>query len=350
MQGMTIVELIVVLALSLGVIGTISQVFLASKRNYIAQAQIAEMQANARHALQSLSDDIRMAGYLGENQEFWNIVETSDNSQDFPANITDECFKVNAGGTPFRWIAPFIENDGGAGANVYYGPTLAGQDDAANLFQDCIDTADNYQGTTDVISLHYVGPDAVPDVDSGNGLQANTYYARVNLTGGIVFQCDATEACVPTGAPAGTNYPLNAITYFVSSCADAGDDDTCGTADDIPGLKKVWLKPDGSVGKATVAEGVVNMQIRYGRDTDGDDLPDRYYDATGFAFNDDTYWDDWAEVRSVRIWLLMRSDNKEPGYVARAPVDGFSLGDQDVPPVDGYRYQVFNMTVSLRNG
>lgn len=342
--GISLVEIMVALALSTAVITMISQVFLSVKRSHVTQANIATMQANARHALQVLSETVRMAGYMGENQEYWNISETADLSQLLPGTITSECFTTDSGSGSYRWLFPAIYADGGSGKDTFYGPMLLGQDGGSSNFDGCISADDKFQANTDVISVHYVGPEPVYDAH----LTASTLYARVNLTGGRLFRCDASGSCVPSDNVAGEiNYPIRATTFYVSSCASPGPDGTCDTSDDIPGLRKVYLHSDGKVYDRAVAEGVVNMQVRYGLDTNDDGLPDKYVDAGTMPFKSKSNWKTWATVRSVRIWLLMRSDMREAGF--NAAKSSFTLANQTVNTVAGYRYQAYSVTISLRN-
>ncbi len=347
--GLSLVEIMVVLTLSVSVIGVVSQVFLSVKRSHISQTQITTMQANARHALQVLSENIRMAGYIGENQEFWNVKETADSSQKLPATIADECFTTDNASVAYRWVFPIMYNDGGTAPNIHFGPMLYGQDDGSSFFSGCIKSADRYQSNTDTISSHFVGPKSVPDAASGAGLKKKTLYARVSLNGGKAFFCDSTDNCVPTDGVSGElNYPIQAVTFFVSSCAAPGPDGACGTSDDIPGLMKIWLKPDGTVGKTTVAEGVVDMQVRYGLDSSGDGLADQYVDGDVLHFKNKAHWKKMAAIKSVRIWLLMRGNFKESGFGAAK--SSFALADQTRTTTDGYRYQLYDLTVSIRNG
>lgn len=163
-----------------------------------------------------------------------------------------------------------------------------------------------------------------------------------------MFRCDSTDNCVPSDGVSGeVNYPIRATTFFVSSCVSTGADGVCGTSDDIPGLKKVWLRPDGTVAKSTVIEGVANMQVRYGVDSNDDGLPDQYIDSSSIHFKNKTHWKKWSQVRSVRIWLLMRSNAPEAGYVAAK--SSYTLANDTTTAAGGYRYQTFNLTVSLRN-
>lgn len=64
-RGLTLVELMVSMVISLVILGGVIQSVIASKAAYTLQEEMARMQENARFALDRLGTDIRMAGYSG---------------------------------------------------------------------------------------------------------------------------------------------------------------------------------------------------------------------------------------------------------------------------------------------
>ncbi|MES2606990.1 MAG: prepilin-type N-terminal cleavage/methylation domain-containing protein, partial [Pseudomonadota bacterium] len=63
--GLTLVEMMVSITISLVVLSGVVQVLVVSKSNFITVREMASMQENARFALKYLTDEIRMAGYSG---------------------------------------------------------------------------------------------------------------------------------------------------------------------------------------------------------------------------------------------------------------------------------------------
>ena len=61
--GFTLVELLVAMAISLIVMGSIYSVYRSQQKSYIAQEQVAMMQQNLRAGMTMMTRDIRMAGY-----------------------------------------------------------------------------------------------------------------------------------------------------------------------------------------------------------------------------------------------------------------------------------------------
>lgn len=93
-------------------------------------------------------------------------------------------------------------------------------------------------------------------------------------------------------------------------------------------------------------EGVQDMQIFYGEDTNGDRIVDQYVDANAVA--------DWANVLSVRVNLLLVSLENNLANAAQTilfPADtggagtvgnSFAAGDRRI-------YQTFTTTIGIRN-
>jgi hypothetical protein len=154
-------------------------------------------------------------------------------------------------------------------------------------------------------------------------------------------------------APNTANYPVYAATYYVRKCHVPGEDGTCATShDDIPTLVRAILQADGSVTTEVVATGVADIQIRFGVDTDAtaDGYANRYVDPDDSwlgSFQSDSKWPRWSRIRTVRVWLLMRSREKLPGYTSN--VVTYALGDHTFSTEAGYRYQLYTSTVAIRN-
>ena len=99
-----------------------------------------------------------------------------------------------------------------------------------------------------------------------------------------------------------------------------------------------------SIENQELIEGVENMQIMYGVDTDQDGIPENYYVAGVATLNDDTAW---GNVVSVKIALLLRT--VETGFGSDTKTYSL-LGVDNVNPIDmGVRRRVFTTTIQLRN-
>ena len=64
-SGMTLIEIMIALTLSLILTGGVIQLFLTSKQTFRMNEAMAGVQESGRFALETLSRDLRMAGYQG---------------------------------------------------------------------------------------------------------------------------------------------------------------------------------------------------------------------------------------------------------------------------------------------
>ena len=94
--------------------------------------------------------------------------------------------------------------------------------------------------------------------------------------------------------------------YYVASC------NACTPSDGIPTLKRIEII-DNAVRVVSLAEGVINMQVEYAFDTNGDGSPEQYLTSTTA---DTTPTSFWSNVVAVRLHMLMRSTE---GAACRRP-------------------------------
>lgn len=331
-RGMGLIEVLVALFLSVVLIGVIIQVFISSQLSYSIQERLSRMQENARVAVDTLSRDLLNAGFIGEVQEYWNITSAVAPNQ-LPA-VAGECFT-----SPYRWIAPMVA------VGTVYPPSLIGINNGFSQVSGCVISA-NYQSNTDIVSVHYVSGEKIADAN----LQNNTLYLRSNLQGGLAFKCHLTGNCLPAAAPVASsttaNHRLYAASYYIRPWQSvAGDGQPT-----LVRAKLDFLGCTGSppcVSHEVIAEGVENLQIRFGIDGDDDGFPDQYLDAQDVSTLS-TVADSvkWHRVTSVRIWLLMRSDQKD---IAFTDAKTYVLGDRTFTPNDSYRRSLVSTTVAIRN-
>lgn len=331
-RGGGLVEVLVALFLSVVLVGIVIQVFVSSKLNYGIQERLSRMQENARQAIDTLSQDLRNVGFIGEVQEYWDI--TAAAAPNALPLIAGECFIV-----PYRWAAPMVAVGG------IYPPSLVGANNGRGKLIGCIPNA-NYQLNSDVLSVHYGVAEPLADA----GLQINTLYLRSNLQGGMAFKCQTTGACLPVGGPVASattaNYRLYAATYYLRPWQTA-------VGDGLPTLIRAKLDAAGCAGAPpcinheVIAEGIEDMQIRFGIDNDDDGFADQYVDAQNISTLASIIdVKEWHRVTSVRIWLLMRSEKEDPNFTDEKT---YVMGDRSVTPKDGYRRSLVSTTVALRN-
>jgi len=86
--GFSLVELLIAIAISGIVLAAVSSLFIMQNKSYSVQEQVAEMQQNARAAMDIMAREIRMAGYDPTGSANASIVSATSNSINFTQDIT----------------------------------------------------------------------------------------------------------------------------------------------------------------------------------------------------------------------------------------------------------------------
>jgi type IV pilus assembly protein PilW len=96
----------------------------------------------------------------------------------------------------------------------------------------------------------------------------------------------------------------------------------------------------GAMTDEELVAGIEDLQVRFGVDTDGDAGLDAYVDPGAVPAG--------ARVVAATVWLRVRAEDTEPGYV---DVTHYRYADMaaDWVPGDGYRRLLVSRTIQLRN-
>ncbi|MBL8201316.1 MAG: PilW family protein [Chromatiales bacterium] len=327
-RGVGLVEIMISLTLGLIVTGAIVQIYLTTKRQNDMQTSLTGRQESARFAAQLIQRDAQMAGFRGCLRDLGTVVNTLNNSNNFLYNYGQHVVGFeNAGGLPAS-ITNVVP-----GTDVL---TLRTVDDTNVVLAAGMATSSDSPVTT-------AGLDPVPLANGDIALVAD-------CSGAAVFQVDkynpGTGAIehVSAGVPGNSTlnlgrrfatgaqvFRLRTTTYYIRESAN-------GTG---PALwRRVGLQP-----AEELAEGIENMQVLYGQDTDGDQSPDVYRAANAVT--------NWGQVVSLQVALLAAGTQDR---VADADPRTFDLLGQVVDPTnggalpsDGRVRRVVSFTVALRN-
>ena len=308
-RGFSLVELMVSMVITLILLAGIGQIFLSSKKSYTLQDSLSRMQENGRYAMDTISQDLRRAGYWGGNADIKLI-----------------------GGTLLR----LDEN----------GTCLSGNNDWARRLDKKIfglnDNRTNYgclPSTTlpaqDVLVVRFAAPWQVGGTSTPTFLNDH-FYLRSSLFEGKLFK-GSDEAINPITAAAVRTSELVSRVYFINPATAAGTN-KCGGGT-VPSLYRLGLA-NGVPTVEEVAYGVENLQVQYGIDTSGNDSVDSYVNAAGQT---DPMWN---QIIAVRIWLLVRAECPDTGYTNDTT---YSMGDVNPTFNDSYRRKLYTSTVRLRN-
>lgn len=346
-RGFSLVEIMIGLAIGLFLLGGMIQLLLGTKQTYRYQDNLSRIQENGRFATGILSQDIRMTGYTGcpPNNPIVKVVNSG-------------AWWVDLGGGALVGY----DGDKTNPVNTFPGKAFAGA---------VPNPGDRLDGTDAVVFLQGGGDEYAVASHSLALSRFTLERPPMNLqVGSIVVVCDAQQtAMFQVTAVAGTNVfstvgagtPGNsaAITHqylvgakiveYVPTAFYVGVGNAGGISRSLYRFRLQVAAGTPTMVSEELVEGIENMQIHYGMDTNNDGAVDDadYLDALGVT--------NWGQVLAVRANLLLSSLENNlntanqwvmfpPGDIGSANLvgNGFTATDRRL-------YQVFSTTVGIRN-
>lgn len=307
-SGLSLIELMIAMTLGILIVAGMGTLFVQNKNSYNQGDQIERMQEDARYALNTIIDDIELAGFWADVHAPSNVDRHADATIDGAADCS--------GASPWVYVAerPVAVHD----HNVA----------SVNATFDCIADA-AHQDNTDAIAINRVAGAETPLAQ----LKANAIYMMSNGANGI-FLTPATTGTTMGGTIKYWEY--KPTLYYVRNYAN-----TAG--DGIPTLCRFELSDDVATPRmeeTCIAQGVENLQIEYGIDTDTDGVANQYISSPSAILLRD-------RLVSVRLHLLMRSIEPDHGYTNPKT---YSIGNFDgYVPDDNFYRRVYTTTVLVRN-
>jgi type IV pilus assembly protein PilW len=300
--GFNLIELMLAMTVTLFIIGALITVVLGSAATSRSRDQASDLQTNGRYALQQIKNDLLHAGFLGISSLF-----TPD--QPISADgivVTGACDNATVGRLAQR---------------------LWGSDDANPYTATCIPAA-NYL-TGDVLVIRSLNPTPVVGPFS-----ATQVYYHSSYEGGQPFVGPtAPDFTGSNKQPPYLTYELQETVYYVSPYTNSPNEVPL-----LPALYRTRLGAGPAMAPELVASGVENFQVRYG--VFQTNSTTQYFSADEIAAAD------WDLVKSLEVWLLLRSDRPDAGYQNNTT---YAMGGQDVAVNDGLRRLLLSSVTELRN-
>lgn len=299
-KGFSLIELMIGIVIGLFITGVVIALFTQSKRNYNQDEEIARLQENGRYALQVISRDLALAGFLG------NVQIADDVVVNLPPNAPCGINWHDAAESPL--LTPIKVFD------VSY--------------PSCIPAS---SGSQALVIKHAKGsPTTSPGIGnlilSSNGKDGSLY----------VTSTTATD-------PAYQYWDFLVHAYYI------GDEDNDG----IPGLYRKRIIADSTTSLSIANDGelvpgVQDFRVTFGLDSSGDDgIADTYTMSPTAA--------ELATAVSARLDLLVRSTNADISYtndktyfVGSTSLSGYGFTDEN-GNVGKFYGRVFSTTVQMRN-
>ncbi len=358
-RGLSVVELLVSLLIGMAVIAGSIQVVVSSKRSFLDQDEVSFIQTNARFALDLLSKDIRMAGYLGCAAQ--NSVQLANSIQNDAGGYISlhglKGFEGGAGTTGFPADFKALATSG-TDAILIRRAADSGEMDvskhvAAAATVHLWDKHSYPNGSTLMIAdatcrnvglFQVSGPNGLPanhiTHNTGSGTQNCTKIIKGN------FSCDASckaVSCGGYGTATGSYGPGSKVMEFVAHAYYIGESDAMPG---MPALRRQVFNAKGapSTSSEEIALGVEDMEILYGVDSNGDGDVDQSRKADEMDLNNNgtISEDEWDQAISVKISLVFRSQAPVMPAAESRTLAGSTYNDR-------FMRQVVNSTVRIRN-
>jgi type IV pilus assembly protein PilW len=326
--GLSLIELMVSVTLGLLILSGVLVVFVntSAARNEVERT--SRQIENGRYASELLTEDLRLAGFYGE----LNVpaVPVPGALPGDPCSLTPSEWRA--------WIPIHVQ----------------GYDDAGFVSANC--TLPNLRANTDVLVVRRAracaaGASGCDAVASGKpymqvslcSAQVTPNY-RLGLEGTETFDMQKRN-CLTTALANKREYLVRI--YFI-----ANDN---GVGQNVPTLKRLELTGSGwSI--VPLVEGIEELQLHYGLDSNGDGMPDAYVanpnDYPSGSCSGACPRDNWLNVVTVQFHLLARNLEVSPGFTdSKRYILGQDAAGNDIErtPSDGFRRHVYSGLVRVAN-
>ena len=320
-HGMSLVELLIAMIIGLFLISGVAQVYLGNRVTFAFTNAIAETQENGRFALDAISRDLRSAGE-------WACIEFDPDDTD---NINDTLSAATVPGYDEDFHdfigRPAIEGDEADGLNGSDSLTIRGgkpgQANVRNPF---------FPGTSKKLTTYPSGRIEAGDIVlvarcGKNDLLIDEEADLLRVVDVDPVNPERRELRFETEKSQqyendAVLIELQTVNYFV----DVGESG-----------EPVLFRQEFNQAAEELIEGVEEMQILYGVDSDGDQFPNRYRQAGAVT--------DFNEVVTLQVSLLMRSVDD---FVTDNP-QSYRFNDTLRTADDRRLRRVFEATIALRN-
>lgn len=325
-RGLTLIELMVSITIGMVLVAGLATLFASQSSTRAEIDRSGRLIENGRYAMQTLVEDLELAGYWGELTSLPAVPGALPNPCTTTSTDIDAAIPIHVQGYNAPVVSPLT-------------------------LPSCLS---NYKAGTDVLVVRRADTTPLTVASATTPPVAGQTYLQTGLTtSGISF----TRVL---GTNNFTLYKKDRTTladvrnvlvhiYYISECS-VPIGTSCTGADGgvpIPTLKRVELTVASNAPALTttsIAEGIENLQLDYGVDADGNDGAPDGTDGNGAAFAAA----DWAQVVNVKAYLLARSVDKSAGFSDNKT---YTLGTAGSfgPYSDSYPRHVFSQSVRLIN-
>lgn len=377
-KGFTLVELMIAMLLGIFLISGILQIFISSKQTYRVQHNLARLQENGRLALSFIAQDVRMAGYWGcgsippdmaglSNPNFFYQLGSAlqgfeSTSATYWTPSLDAVFNTGA-------VAPDDFPVGGSDILTVrkastVGFPIAALESASDALTLLKSSGNQLKlATSDDLKEGGITSDAIKSglvAVISNCTKAEAFRVTGVSKGQVTHEIIPATPLTPGNSRAeltdkyvgGKVHVMSSVSYYVAVTPDRNNKN-----DKKNDRSFLYRRTNSSTAtdELQLVDGVEQMQVLYGVDTDADFTPNYYVNASQVTANKDS----WDKVISVRIRLLLASVDddlvlagNDPASQNRSlpyPFNDASVNGGNQPPKDKKIRRAFTTTIAIRN-
>lgn len=305
--GFSLIEIMIATGIGLFIAAGIATVYVSSKETYMLRDQISEMDESARVAMKALRTHLERAGYSSN------------------ANPQLDNYLLPSSFSPSSVICPTGQ------ANIINVNRIANSSDGQSIGTNAL-TTNQIMARADTIGISFLADDQLLDDCTGSSWKNR---CMINPEASISTSVSQTPNA-QLMRRVYSSFRVQKNTSRQNSVGDGIPELVCG------GSLNTYSQP--------WAQGIENMQLRYGVDTVPSTIPsgqkkqwqvDDYWTATQVTANDA-----WDKIALVQVALLVRT--MEPMF-EQAEAKAYQLFDQNIVTNDRYKRAVYTTTIYLRN-
>jgi len=325
-RGFSLVELMVGLFIGGIVLFAMTVLFANNSRARAQIDQSTQQIENGRYALDVLRDELHLAGYYGSVVPQQGFTAASAQTSDPCATaLGTAATNVQFNLSPLQWPVST------------YG--IAGPDATPA----CV-TSPGRKANTDILVLRRTK--TIPT--ASGSLTANKIYVQASGCNDELKQ--HKDFARDVGSNAGS-FNLHKKGSTCTTAADIYEFETriyYISDETIPTLRVLTISGGTSTNEPLV-EGIEDMRIEFGRDTNNDGAADEYRKCSaGGATPDPCSSTEWANMVSARVYLLARNLSTTAGYTDNKTYT-LGTGVTLAAPLDGYKRHVYTAVIRLMN-
>ena len=357
--GLSLIEMMVAMVLGLFLVAGVGHLFLNANKSLLARNELATMQEDARFALDTLAKDIRVAGQTGcpSDAKLANTVYSTRDDRQWMLHFDKGISGIPLSNKRYVDTSSISESIVIHQLDLGQGELITAHNLANNQLTVPVSNDGRFRrgkvlavvsSDCSQVSIFRSGANSTGNTVSNESTVSGNLYNRTSHLGGSFNAVDTggVNGASDLNTQGSQLYPVNSVAYYIRNSTYKLEDHEGDNRDVEITVPILYRRPIGEASNGNrmsteqLVEGVEQIAIHYGVDSDSDGVVNRYQSAATMTLDSS----DWKKVISVRLELLMRSLDE----VADSAQSFFFNGTR-VTPTDLYLRQNVVMTVELRN-